>query len=58
MEGEDFFLELVGGVTHIPIDDLILQTELKSTASKGYNSYLCPCRGCHGGRRYHIDTIQ
>jgi hypothetical protein len=58
MEGEDFFLEPIGGVTHIPIEDLILQTELRVAAAKGYNSYLCPCRSCHGGRRYHTDTIQ
>jgi hypothetical protein len=58
MEDEEIFRDPVGEVRHTPLEHIILQTKVTVAAARGYDSYLCPCRNCHGGRRYHIDRIQ
>jgi hypothetical protein len=37
---------------------MIQETEFRVANEKGYNSYLCPCRSCHGGHRYSLQTIR
>jgi hypothetical protein len=43
---------------YIPVHDLILQRELEVCEENNWDSYLCPCRKCHGGHRYAVHTIQ
>jgi hypothetical protein len=43
---------------HIPVEDLILYKELQVCEDNNWDSYLCPCRKCHGGHRYSITTVQ
>lgn len=43
---------------HIPLGDLILQTELRVATEKNILSYPCPCKDCHGGRRKRIHVIR
>jgi hypothetical protein len=42
----------------IPLEDLILRYQLHVCEEENLDSYLYPCRGCHGGHRYCIRTIQ
>jgi hypothetical protein len=58
MEGEDFFLKPISGINHIPVEDLILQTELRVAAARRYEPYLFPFRTCHSGHRYHMHSIE
>ena len=43
---------------HIPLGDLILQTELRVATKLNLRRYLCPCRNCHGGRCRSIHVIR
>jgi hypothetical protein len=43
---------------YIPMEELIQETEFKVAYEKGYDAYLCPCRSCHGGHRYSLQTIR
>lgn len=43
---------------HIPLADLILQTELRVATMQNITAYHCPCRNCHGGRRQRIGIIR
>lgn len=43
---------------HIPVGDLILQTELRVATTQNITAYHCPCRNCHGGRRKRISVIR
>lgn len=43
---------------HIPVGDLILQTELRVATEKHVRSFRCPCRDCKGGRRKSIQVIR
>jgi len=43
---------------HIPIEDLILQTELHVATEKDVSVYPCPCNDCHGGRCKCIEMIK
>lgn len=43
---------------HIPLGDLILQTELRVATEHNIQSYPCPCKDCHGGRRKRIHVIR
>lgn len=43
---------------HIPVGDLILQTELRVATTQNIRAYPCPCRNCHGGRRKRIAVIR
>ena len=43
---------------HIPLGDLILQTELRVATSQNIASYPCPCRDCRGSRRRRIHVIR
>jgi hypothetical protein len=40
------------------MEELIQETEFRVAYEKGYDSYLCPCRCCHGGHRYSLQTIR
>ena len=43
---------------HIPLGDLILQTELRVATKLNLRRYTCPCRNCHGGRCRVIEVIR
>jgi len=43
---------------HIPVGDLILQTELRVATALDVHAFRCPCRNCQGGHRKTIDVIQ
>lgn len=43
---------------HIPIGDLILQTELRVATEKDVKAFRCPCRNCRGGRRKTVEVIR
>ena len=43
---------------HIPLGDLILQTELRVATELNLKKYPCPCRNCHGVRRKSIDIVR
>ena len=43
---------------HIPLGDLILQTELRVATEQNILAYPCPCKDCHGGRRKRIQVIR
>ena len=58
MERWNFKNLYTGRRRHIPLQDLILQRELEVCEEKNLNSYLCPCRKCHGGHRYAIRIVQ
>jgi hypothetical protein len=40
------------------MEDMIQETEFRVASERGYDSYLCPCRTCHGGHRYSLQTIR
>jgi hypothetical protein len=43
---------------HIPLGDLILQTELRVATEGNIQAYPCPCVNCHGGIRKTINVIR
>jgi len=43
---------------HIPLDDIILATELRVATEQNIKMYRCPCRNCHGGQRKSIEIIR
>jgi len=43
---------------HIPIEDLILEIELRVAKEKQYTSFRCPCTKCQDGRRYKLKGIR
>lgn len=43
---------------HIPLGDLILQTELRVATTENLTMYPCPCRTCRGGIRKRISVIR
>jgi hypothetical protein len=43
---------------HIPLGDLILQTELRVATELNLRKYPCPCKNCHGAQRKKIDVIR
>lgn len=43
---------------HIPIEDLLLQHELRIAREKHYDSFMCPCSDCKGGLCKSIPTIK
>ena len=43
---------------HIPVADLILQTELRVATEQNIGAFRCPCKDCHGGLRKSIDIIR
>lgn len=43
---------------HIPIGDLILQTELRVATENNIRSYRCPCRDCKGSCQKSIEVIR
>lgn len=43
---------------HIPLGDLILQTELRVATKQNILAYPCPYKDCHGGRRKRIHVIR
>jgi len=43
---------------HIPVGDLILDTELRVATEQNINLYRCPCRNRHGGQRKSIEIIR
>jgi hypothetical protein len=43
---------------YIRMEDMIQETEFRVAYERGYDSYLSPCRSCHGGRRYSLQTIK
>lgn len=43
---------------HIPLADLILQTELRVATMQNITAFYCPCQNCHGGRRQQIPVIR
>ena len=43
---------------HIPLGDLILQTELRVATERNIQAYPCPCVNCHGGIRKTINVIR
>jgi hypothetical protein len=43
---------------HIPLGDLILQTELRVATELNLKKYPCPCKNCHGAQRRKIDVIR
>ena len=58
MESPNFANMYADPRRHIPVHDLILQRELEVCEEKNLDSYLYPCRMCHGGHRYVVRTIQ
>ena len=58
IEGPNFQNMYAGPRRHIPMHDLILQRELQVCEENNLDSYLCPCRKCHGGHQYAVRTIQ
>jgi hypothetical protein len=46
------------GYHHIPVEDLILDHELRVAKRKNYDSYKCPCANYKGGIRKPIGTIR
>ena len=43
---------------HIPLGDLILQTELRVATEQNILAYPCLCKDCRGGRRKRIHVIR
>ena len=43
---------------HIPLADLILQTELRVAMEQNIGAFRCPCKDCHGGLRKLIHIIR
>ena len=43
---------------HIPVGDLILQTELRVATEKHVRSFRCPCQDCKGGHWKSIQVIR
>jgi len=46
------------GGLHIPMEDLILETEMRRAKEEQCTSYHCPCTKCHGGCYYSLDAIR
>jgi hypothetical protein len=43
---------------HVSMEDLILETELRVAREKEIDLFRCPCRKCHGGHKYSVETIR
>jgi hypothetical protein len=46
------------GFHHIPVEDLILEHELRVAAVKKYIAFKCPCWNCKGGVTKCVATIK
>jgi hypothetical protein len=55
--GEEFDSGM-DNLRHIPVEDLILDHELRVASEKNYTAFKCPCINCEGGIRKPIAIIR
>jgi hypothetical protein len=46
------------GYSHISVDNLLLQHELRIARLRNYDSFMCPCCDCKGGIRKSTATVK